>query len=62
MLVYDPKARYTAEQCLNHPYLELYRNRHRQKCQEVFDFSFDKIEMTMPKLRSAIYDEVQSIQ
>jgi|JI9StandDraft_1071089.scaffolds.fasta_scaffold387200_2 hypothetical protein len=47
MLVYDPKARFTAEECLNHPFLETYRNRPRVRCQEVFDFSFDKLTMTM---------------
>jgi mitogen-activated protein kinase 1/3 len=62
MLVYDPKARFTAEECLNHPFLEEYRNRPRLKCREVFDFSFDKIEMTMDNLRKAIYEEVESFQ
>lgn len=47
MLVYDPKARFTAEECLNHPFLEAYRNRPRPRCEEVFDFSFDKLNLTV---------------
>ena len=43
MLTYDANARYTAEECLNHPYLEEYKKAPRVKCKEVFDFSFDKI-------------------
>lgn len=56
MLVYDPKARYTAEECLNHPFLSDFKNRPKSKCKEVFDFSFDKIELDIDKLRKAIFD------
>jgi hypothetical protein len=45
MLTYDSRARYNAEECLNHPYLEEYRRAPRMKCKEVFDFSFDRIEL-----------------
>ena len=38
MLVFDPKARYTAEECLNHPFLEEFKKRPRTKCKDVFDF------------------------
>ena len=44
MLVYDPSKRFTAEQCLNHPYLKDIRSKSRLiKCENVFDFSFDSI-------------------
>lgn len=62
MLVYDPKARYTAEECLNHPFLQDYKNRPRPKCKETFDFSFDKIELNLDKLRTAIWEEVEAFQ
>lgn len=42
ILVYDPKKRYTTEQCLAHPYLKEIRARYRVlTCSEQFDFSFD---------------------
>lgn len=44
MLEYNPKKRYTVEECLNHPYLEKFRKFERVKCTTEFDFSFDKVE------------------
>ena len=62
MLVYDPKERYTAEECLNHPFLETFKSRPKAKCEEVFDFSFDKETMTKQALRDALFEEVESFQ
>ena len=45
MLTYDANARYSAEECLKHPYLEEYKKAPKIKCREIFDFSFDKIEL-----------------
>lgn len=46
MLEYDSKKRYTAEECLNHPFLkEVRQNSGLAKCEKVLDFSFDDIPM-----------------
>ena len=61
MLVYDPKTRYTAEQCLNHPYLEENRKKSKIfKCNNSFDFSFDEIPMEIENLKTAIYEVAES--
>ena len=42
MLMYDPTQRYTAEQCLKHPYFAGVQIEIRN-CNEEFDWSFDEI-------------------
>jgi serine/threonine protein kinase len=61
MLDYDYKARYTAEECLNHPFLREIRQKSTLvQCEKAFDFSFDDIPMEIPAIREAIYVEAQT--
>ena len=61
MLVYDPCRRYTAEQCINHPYLKEIRSKSQLiKCEKVFDFEFDEIERKEESLREALFEEAES--
>lgn len=62
LLVYDPRVRYTAEECLNHPYFNDFKRQPQKLCQETFDFSFDTVETTYENLRKAIYAETQAFQ
>ena len=59
MLVYNPKKRFTIEQCLNHPYLkdQLALNP-PFRCNDEIDWSFDNLEATEEVLRQKILEEV----
>lgn len=62
MLEYNPKKRYTVEECLNHPYLEKFKNLERQTCSSHFDFSFDKLPASEEVLREQIYTFVSDFR
>jgi len=60
MLVFDPDKRYTAEECLAHPYFEEYHSAEAEPlCEEVFDWSWDNFEPTKEILQEMIYDEAK---
>jgi mitogen-activated protein kinase 1/3 len=58
MLTFNPKKRYTVDQCLSHPYFEgLHDPEQEPTAESNFDFSFDKESLTKEKLRSMIYEQ-----
>jgi serine/threonine protein kinase len=58
MLVFNPKKRYTVEQCISHPYFEGLHNPEEEPISDsLFDWSFDDIELTKEVLQSMIYDQ-----
>ena len=58
MLTFNPKERYTVEQCISHPYFEgLHDPEQEPTAESTFDFSFDKESLTKEKLRSMIYEQ-----
>jgi len=58
MLVFNPDKRYTAEECLAHPYFEEYHSAEAEPlCDEIFDWSWDSFEPTKELLQGMIYDE-----
>jgi serine/threonine protein kinase len=58
MLVFNPKKRYTVEQCISHPYFEGLHNPEEEPISDAsFDWTFDDIELTKENLQSMIYDE-----
>jgi mitogen-activated protein kinase 1/3 len=58
MLVFNPDKRYTAEQCLTHPYFEgLHNSDEEPIAEEKFDWSFDNFELTKENLQTMVYDE-----
>ena len=58
MLTFNPKKRYTVEQCISHPYFEgLHDPEQEPTAESNFDFSFDKESLTKEKLRSMIYEQ-----
>ena len=58
MLTFNPKKRYTVDQCLSHPYFEgLHDPEQEPTAESTFDFSFDKESLTKEKLRSMIYEQ-----
>ena len=58
MLIFNPKKRYTVEQCISHPYFEgLHDPEQEPTAESTFDFSFDKESLTKEKLRSMIYEQ-----
>ena len=60
MLTFNPKKRYTVEQCISHPYFEgLHDPEQEPTAESNFDFSFDKESLSKEKFRSMIY--VQSL-
>lgn len=62
MLLYNPDKRFTALQCLYHPYFSEIKDKEKLivECKEVFDWSFDKIKYSRASLQEAIYDEAIS--
>ena len=61
LLVFDPEKRYTAQQCLEHPYLE------ELNCPEdepergpviKFDFEFERLFLPISDLKDLIYEEI----
>ena len=58
MLTFNPKKRYTVEQCISHPYFEGSHDPEQEPTAEsTFDFSFDKESLSKEKLRSMIYEQ-----
>ena len=58
MLMFNPKKRYTVEQCISHPYFEgLHDPEQEPTAESNFDFSFDKESLSKEKLRSMIYEQ-----
>ena len=42
MLVYNPRNRFSVEQCMQHPYLkDIYEKSPPEKCEQIIDWSFD---------------------
>jgi len=64
MLLYNPEKRYTALQCLNHPYFNEIKNKEELivDCKEVFDWNFDNVKYTKETLQKAIYEESLSFK
>ena len=61
MLVYNPKNRFNAENCLKHEYLkDFYSEDNISTCKESFDWSFDSVSLKREVLRKVIYDEICS--
>ena len=58
MLTFNPKKRYTVDQCLSHPYFEgLHDPEQEPITTSPFDWTFDAVELTKENLQSMIYDE-----
>ncbi len=58
MLIFNPRKRYTVEQCISHPYFEGLHNPEEEPISDSpFDWSFDDIELTKDNLQSMIYEE-----
>jgi mitogen-activated protein kinase 1/3 len=58
MLTFNPKKRYTVEQCISHPYFEgLHDPDQEPIITSTFDWTFDAVELTKENLQSMIYDE-----
>jgi mitogen-activated protein kinase 1/3 len=57
LLVFNPVKRYTAEQCLSHPYFEaLHNDKTEPRCPAPFDWKFDDFAPTKAKLQEMIYE------
>ena len=58
MLTFNPKKRYTVDQCISHPYFEGFHDPEQEPISTgKFDWSFDDVELTKENLQSMIYDE-----
>lgn len=58
MLMFNPKKRYTVEQCLAHPYFEGLHNPEEEPITtRPFDWSFDNVELTKENLQNMVYEE-----
>ncbi len=58
MLTFNPKKRYTVDQCLSHPYFEGLHDPEQEPITTTpFDWTFDDVELTKENLQSMIYDE-----
>lgn len=58
MLMFNPKKRYTVEQCLAHPYFEGLHNPEEEPITtRPFDWSFDDVELTKENLQNMVYEE-----
>ena len=58
MLTFNPKKRYTVEQCISHPYFEgLHDPEQEPTADSTFDFSYDKEASSKEKLRNMIYEQ-----
>ena len=58
MLTFNPKKRYTVDQCISHPYFEgLHDPEQEPITTSAFDWTFDAVELTKENLQSMIYDE-----
>ena len=58
MLTFNPKKRYTVEQCISHPYFEgLHDPEKEPTADSTFDFKLDKESLSKEKLRNMIYEQ-----
>jgi mitogen-activated protein kinase 1/3 len=58
MLCFNPKNRYTVDQCISHPYFEGLHDPEQEPTAETkFNFDYDKDITSKEKLRSMIYEE-----
>jgi mitogen-activated protein kinase 1/3 len=58
LLIFNPRKRYTIEQCISHPYFEGLHNPEEEPISEsTFDWSFDDIELTKDNLQNMIFEE-----
>ena len=58
MLVFNPKKRYTVEQCISHPYFEGLHDPEQELISETkFDFSYEGEGLNKEKLRQMIYEQ-----
>ena len=58
MLTFNPKKRYTVDQCISHPYFEgLHDPEQEPITTSSFDWTFDAVKLTKENLQSMIYDE-----
>ena len=58
MLIFNPRKRYTVEQCISHPYFEGLHNPEEEPISDApFDWSFDDIELTKDNLQNLIFEE-----
>jgi serine/threonine protein kinase len=63
LLVFDPKKRLTAEQALEHPYMqELHDPEDEPCCAQVFDFGFEKEATSLDEYRDLIWSEYEYFQ
>ena len=58
MLTFNPKKRYTVDQCISHPYFEGLHDPEQEPITTApFDWTFDAVELTKENLQSMVYDE-----
>ncbi|KAM3136858.1 hypothetical protein pb186bvf_011117 [Paramecium bursaria] len=58
MLVYNPNKRFNIKQCIEHEYFKTHLENHPpKKCEEVFDWTFDSIELKEKLIRQELYKE-----
>jgi len=58
MLVFNPDKRYTAEECLAHPYFEGLHNPEEEPVSDkIFDWSFDYFKPTKELLQTMVFEE-----
>lgn len=58
MLMFNPKKRYTVDQCLAHPYFEGFYDPEQEPITDShFDWTFDTVELTKENLQNMVYDE-----
>ena len=57
MLVFNPKQRYTVDQCLSHPYFEgLHKEEDEVKSETKFDWNWDNFKPTKEILQKMVYE------
>ena len=58
MLTFNPKKRITIKECLEHPYFKELREPELEiTASELFDWSFDEVELKKENLQKMIYEE-----
>ncbi|KAK4686561.1 hypothetical protein P7C73_g3568, partial [Tremellales sp. Uapishka_1] len=66
-LTFDPRKRFTIEQCLTHPYLDAYHDPEDEPSAkplepEFFDFDLKKEEISRDELKRLLFEEIMSFQ
>ena len=58
MLMFNPKKRYTVDQCISHPYFEGFHDPEQEPITDShFDWTFDAVELTKENLQNMVYEE-----